>query len=606
MSVTPSKKERIDFAVHTNIIHDLVFAQNGTVATALRELVMNAQDAKSDRCEIILHRYGFSLIDWGNGFANEAEIKTYFKNFGEPHDKNDAQFGRFRIGRGQIMAFGKITWTSNRYSMTVDTKTQGFSFDFVDHKISMCEGCRVDGVFYQPLQPSELYRIRDELKSFVCFADMRIEFNGEQLNKDIHAEHWDVDDGDILIQWKNSGGIKIYNQGVFVKQLDAYRYGFEALVVTRSALTLNMARNEVSDNDPLWLRICEHLSTRAKKIAKRKGKSGRIDTATRRSMIRLFLTGDCSPGDTLDLCFLKDCRGHSVSLRAIAQNNLPLTIAPEAGSRKAESVASRRMAQVLDVSVLDEFGVDSLDALIETVICTLDEYYVEDNRSVPHTIRKLCNKDLAAFTDIAGRLVSDALLHPKSKHTLRESAARNALQYGSTLMARELSKEFNKQVKQRNILLGVSDIADGWTNGVDTIVIAKDMLPYLDTLSRAGGFQLAMLLLHEYLHDEDDSGSHQHDFEFMSQFHDLSSNSRHNILGCVGMGLYTRYLTELTKKNLALPKKIRSEFNYPIINNVHRYVLVTKDTTVTPLTKTILEWLNLPFKKRAGQYRHIG
>ena len=592
--------ERIDFDVHANIIRDLIHSQNGTVATALRELIMNAIDAGSKKCEVKLHRKGFSVIDWGNGFESEAAIKTYFKNFGEPHEEGDAEFGRFRIGRGQVMAFGKITWTSNYFAMAVDTRKNGFSFDFMSHRDLQWDGCRVDGTFYNELREREVYHIKEELQEFICFADIDVSFNGESLNSNIDNESWDVDDGDILIQWKSGNGIKIYSKGVFVKRIDAYRYGFEGRVVTRKALKLNMARNEVTDNDPLWERIAEHLSNRSRVIAKRKGKGGRIDAATRRSMIRLFLSGSLPSEDVLNFCMLKDCRGHSISVTNIVNSNLKLTISPEFGSRKAQSVATRRMAQVLDHDVLDEFGAGSLEGLIDKVIMILRENYSEKNYCVSRYMSLLYDKPIIDFKTVSSRLISDSLIHPRSKYTMREAAARNALQHGSNLMARDLSKILDRDINRRNIMLGVSDVADGWTNGSDTIVVAKHMLPYLDTLSRAGGFQMALLLLHEYLHDEDDSGSHQHDFEFMSLFHDIASSCRNDVLGCVGLGMYTRYLRELSKKNLDLPKKIKGEFAYPVINDVYRYVLTTKAKTITPVTKTVLGWLGLPYKKEKG------
>lgn len=598
--VEPVTAERIEFDVHANIIHDLIHSQNGTVSTAIRELVMNAIDAGSEKCEIKVHKKGFSVIDWGKGFDSEKDIKTYFKNFGEPHEEGDAEFGRFRIGRGQIMAFGKVIWTSNQYSMTVDTRKNGFTFDYKNHGDIQWAGCRVDGVFYQELSDYHINHIKDELKDFICFADIQVLFNGESLNRDIEKEHWDIDDGEILIQWKTGDGIQIYSKGVFVKRIDAYRYGFEARVVTRNALKLNMARNEVTDNDPLWVRITEYFSEKAREIAKRKGKAGRIDTATRRGIIRQFLSGSLPVEDVLEVCLFKDCRGHSISIRNIANSKLNLSVSLISGSRKAEAIATRRLAQVLDFDVLEEFDVCSLDDLKVKIANTLKLYYSQKIHYINNFAQSFKNKETVDIDLIAGRLVNDNTIYPKEKYTPRESAARNALQYGSNLMARELSKRLERDVNRRNILLGNSGVADGWTNGLDTIVITRHLLPCLDTLSRSGGFQMAMLLLHEYLHDEDDSGSHQHDFEFMSQFHDIASDCHHDVIGCVGMGMYKRYLTELSNKNLDLPAKIKSEFNYPVINDVFRYVLTTNTRKVDSLTKAVFNWLELPYKIEKG------
>lgn len=550
--------ERVEFDVHANIISDLIHSQNGTVATAIRELVMNAIDGGSQRCEIMLNRKGFSVVDWGKGFESEEVIKTYFKNFGEPHKEGDAIHGRFRIGRGQIMAFAQAVWTSNQYAMAVDVKANGYVFDFTVSDEVRWEGCRIDGKFYEALHDSEIYRIKEEIQDYLCFADIEITFNGDVLNKRIEDEVWDIDDGEVLIQWRSGDGIKIYSQGVFVKRLDSYRFGFDARVVTRKAMVLNMARNELNESDPLWLKINEYLQQKLREVMRLKGKGGRIDTATRRAMVKLFLSGGLSDGDVFDICFLKDCRGHSLSLRNLVNSKLGLTVSPEAGSRQAETIATQRLAQVLDVDVLEEFCVGDLEELVGKITDVLEETYLRNNHTMGYLlsfIQRIRTKPLVEFDTIASKLVSDSEVYPKSSYSPREAAARNAIQHGSKLMARELSKRLERTVKPRNILLGQSDVADGWTNGVNTIVIARHILPYLDTLSRAGGFQVALLLLHEYLHDSDDSGSHQHDFEFMAAFHDASSDYRQDLLGTVGMGLYSRYLTELTKKAWIFQKK---------------------------------------------------
>ena len=45
-----------EFEVDKNIIKDLIHSQNGTIATAIRELVMNGIDAGSESLNIIISK----------------------------------------------------------------------------------------------------------------------------------------------------------------------------------------------------------------------------------------------------------------------------------------------------------------------------------------------------------------------------------------------------------------------------------------------------------------------------------------------------------------------------------------------------------------------
>jgi len=75
------------FEVDTNIVHDLIHRQNGTISTALRELVMNALDAKSEKVEILLWSEGFEVKDNGDGFESEASIMRNFKRITQVNNR---------------------------------------------------------------------------------------------------------------------------------------------------------------------------------------------------------------------------------------------------------------------------------------------------------------------------------------------------------------------------------------------------------------------------------------------------------------------------------------------------------------------------------------
>lgn len=112
--------EQRTFNVHPGIIRHLIKEQAGTLVKAVAELVMNSADAGATRVDLEFSEDGrFCVRDNGRGFASRDEIERFFETFGTPHVEGDAQFGRFRIGRGQIMAFADTTWRSGNFMMDV-------------------------------------------------------------------------------------------------------------------------------------------------------------------------------------------------------------------------------------------------------------------------------------------------------------------------------------------------------------------------------------------------------------------------------------------------------------------------------------------------------
>jgi hypothetical protein len=79
----------------------------------------------------------------------------------------------------------------------------------------------------------------------------------------------------------------------------------------------------------------------------------------------------------------------------------------------------------------------------------------------------------------------------------------------------------------RNIYVGASDTANGWTNGTEAIWINRNLLPLVKQ-GAEGSLKLASLLLHEYLHEEPSTGTHDHGVEFYERFHDLTMGIIHD------------------------------------------------------------------------------
>lgn len=110
--------ETIEFAIHPAVIRQLIENQAGTLSKAVLEGVMNGVDAMVDRkgkdkprVDITLEFDHVIIRDNGRGFTSREEILDVFRVFGLPQTATKT-YGRFRIGRGQLFAQGRTTYTS--------------------------------------------------------------------------------------------------------------------------------------------------------------------------------------------------------------------------------------------------------------------------------------------------------------------------------------------------------------------------------------------------------------------------------------------------------------------------------------------------------------
>src|SRR3546814_11452681 len=111
---------------------------------------MNAVDAHATRLLITLDGKCMVIEDDGQGFKPDvAEIERVFGTFGEPHQKDDAYLGEFRMGRGQLFAHGATTYETGPFRFTVDIRNKGTEWTLVETG-GHTPGCRISVALYQP------------------------------------------------------------------------------------------------------------------------------------------------------------------------------------------------------------------------------------------------------------------------------------------------------------------------------------------------------------------------------------------------------------------------------------------------------------------------
>lgn len=583
-----SKTEFHAFEVDASIVNDLIYRQNGTISTALRELVMNAFDANTDKVEILIWSDGFDIKDNGQGFDDEESIMRNFKRFGAPHTEGDATYGRFRIGRGQVMAFAKTTWHSKCFQMITDIATKDAGFTFVKDA-PFYKGCHVHGKFYNPLSSYDLYQAIEDVTKLVRYSPWPVFINQIQVNVD-HNVPWNYEDEKVKITFNPKGqiGINLYSQGIFVKELQIYRFGIAADVVTKQALQLNMARNEINENDPLWRHVYDVLRETARK---RLGKKNKLTEFERLSLIDQFNCGDLSFVDIFKLPLLKDVRGKVSSFQTQLGKKRPWTVADDEQSSVADSISTFGNAFVLSRSELDTWLVDSLEELIEYSQINLGD--ISDGNQIRFYLRLLRGVQIEPFSNISNGIRNHYTLLLHGELSPIESAQRNALQYTLNNMCKRLEKVHGEPLNKRKVHVGTSH-AMAWTDSSTYVAINRKTLSLFEN-SMQGLTQLAAILLHELTHREGSMGSNGHDMAFYESFHDsvICSSIQNEVLGNAISSLRNQYASELEKKNLPFPKWMSERAE----NTVEISLLGKKPT---PALIWFLNLVDLPFVRGRG------
>lgn len=586
-----TQEEFHSFEVDAKIVNDLIYRQNGTISTALRELVMNAFDANSEKVEILLWAEGFEVKDSGDGFEDEASIMRNFKRFGTPHEEGDAVYGRFRIGRGQVMAFAKTTWHSKTYKMVTDVKSGDAGFVF-QKDADPYDGCHVSGEFYTPLDTYELNSAVDDLTKLVRYSPRSVFINQIQANAQ-DGITWDYEDDKLKITFNPKGryGINLYSLGILVKELQMYRYGIAADVVTKQALQLNMARNEINEHDPLWQHV--HNVLRAALRRKQLGRQ-RMTESERHALIDQFHYEEIGFVEIAKLPLLKDVRGKSSSFDKELGRKRPWAVCEDDQARVGDRISTQGNAFVIPRSELDIWRVNTIEDLIAAGRNNIGGEGENERQHARYYRQQLSEVEVVPFDKLSIGVNDRYTLFALADLTAGERAQRNALQYTIGNMCKRLEKLHGEPIGKRKVHIGDGH-AVAWTDSSSYVAINRRTLSLFDN-GMQGMTQLAAILLHELTHRDGSILSNGHDMAFYENFHDsvICGSIQNEVLGNAIASLRNQYTTELENLNLPLPKWMAGREEIAI--NIS---LV--GSAPTPLLTWFLNLVELPIVKGRGK-----
>jgi hypothetical protein len=393
---------------------------------------------------------------------------------------------------------------------------------------------------------SELDRATRELTDLVKYADVAIFLNGVQINKDPKTLKWDLETEDAYYDFKASGEFKLYNMGFYVRDYPATTYG-SAIVVTKTHVKLNMARNQVLENEcPLWKRITAVLKTNMTKGPKR----GKMDDTMRGFLSRAVRFGEQTKQDIQDLKIITLVTGANVAFDTIFRSNynLPIASAPK-GHTLGQRVHNANLAYVLADDTLSRFGATSITEFKEVISSIL-------HRDCPvYEARSWDNRSTTTIESVGAAFLTSLTIADSAKLTPTEKAALKVINDFNFYIAHrtEQGTGTGRKISLRKIMAGESDTALAWTDGHSYIAVSRQLL----NTARHGlcaWIQILHTIVHEYVHDEfDGESTYVHSSEF---YETLDRTLTHQALFpkgsvySVAQEMAVAFLKEMMKKNV--------------------------------------------------------
>lgn len=550
------------FSVHPSIIFDLVTGQAGSLAKAVLECIMNSIDAGATRITIEIDALRIRLSDDGRGFRSRREIEDWFEVFGFPHQEGDRVYGKFGIGRAQLWAFCSTVWRTHTFEMTVDIKKSGLDYG-LNEDLPAVPGVTIEGTFYEALLPSDVGAFEKELADLARYAQIPVILNGKQINKDPAKEKWDHVTDDAYIRLTEGHQLAVYNLGVLVKRFPSYIVGAGGVVVTKPGvkLALNMARNDILVSQcAVWKRLKPLLQGKAD--ARMKTKPTRLSEAELENLAQRFLSRELAYEDVKEVKLITDIIGRGFTLKAFdravgawfGRDGRVVTVA-EAGSRIGETAHQRKLAFVFSPLTLARFEAESVKGLLaklhKVLKASQEERLLEGIRT-----EESIQKAVPALAD-GYTVLKDADLSASEKAALRalnrvsREVVLALMDSGAVIQQRPQKHQWQSadECAVREVRAGISDVAKAWTDGRNYIVYSRESLKLFGR-GIGGTVGLLNIMVHEYLHDQADTGSHTHDLEFYHRYHEATCGEAAIMKDAASKALdmYVRELTRLNKK----------------------------------------------------------
>jgi len=547
------------FSVHPAMIYDLIKAQAGTLGKAVLENAMNSIDAGATMVRITIDRDRITITDDGHGFRSVAEIEECFEVFGFPHEPGARIYGQFGIGRAQLWCFCSALWRTNTFTMDVDIKNRGLDYELLENQPQV-NGLTIESKFYRPMSTQEIMAFTQELKELALFAQIPVFLNDEQINSDPSKMKWDFETKDAYIKLTDKSQLAVYNLGVLVRHYSSHQVGSGGIVVTKPGvgLALNMARNDILVAEcKAWARIKPYVQNKSDEKVKRKAAT-KLSSSELENRAKRFLSGELSYTDVAELKLITDItnRGHTLESffsqgRGDSTNSIVSTA--KVGSTLGDRAHTSQLAFVMHPETLSYFGLDTLVEFRDALFAAMDRDDSEGRNWKYRSFKRraVFEADLQKAVPSLNEGFEVLAYKDCSKQEHAVLSALKRIEYQMRVCVQAVNDD-GQLPARRVFAVGISDTAEGWTDGVSRIVFNRKLLATAHT--GIGAFmKITSVMLHEFLHSDSSTGGHIHEETFYQRHHDAYL---HTVLPDLVFPAYRSYVTYLDTYKIKPTKKL--------------------------------------------------
>lgn len=520
---TPPKEEIRSFDVDKDIIWSLVFKQSKSLPGSVVELIQNSFDAGAKSVHLNLTENGFTIKDDGKGFKSRKEIESWFEVFGySGRGVEEDKFGRFRMGRGQIMGQAKTVWKSGEFQMSVDVKNQGLNY-MLSSSLEPTDGCCISGEWYEKLAKDRktCKRYEDNLSGLIEDVSKKVKYllgievfiNDVLVNKINTQDITYEDDLFIFIEkpttyWKS---IEVFNLGIKICELRLRQ--LNGVVITKKHLSLNISRSEVQTSCEHFKEIKKKLKKMAPRYHKKKYEWSDFDNACDD-----FKRGDCELIEILEVPFFYDIhRSKQYSLKDLSRIRFCISGWSKKDRYNADLAYVNGSYVVLHGDFSNTIRVKKDAYYFPSAIVAITELVHGENAHDNHYLYGVYQNhtSIDKVSELLNLEHTELDYDSLNKNTRLKIDALNSVAGSfATYVSRGLGK-----YDYRKFNVGVSTTSDAWTDCVSKITIERSLLDSLDS-GFAGTSKIISVIMHEFCHKNDatDAG---HDFNFYKNFHEL-------------------------------------------------------------------------------------
>ena len=504
--MTDHAKETHEFKMHPTMLLDIIERQAGTLEKAVLEATMNGAEAGATKFEI---NYSVDeqtkakrlvMRDNGKGIKTRDELEQHFRTFGTPHKaEENKKWAQFRMGRGQCFAQGKNVWRTCGWVMETDIRADVKAdrlprFDL--RKSPEFKGCQIEIDLYADKFGGTVEYLKSMIKEQIEFVDMNVMFNGEKINRAPATLKWSYEDDDAYYLFGKGQDLIIYNMGVRCQKIPASTAGVVGVIVSKSMLKVNFARNEVMTDCAIMRRINEVIKANRKK--KTRNASRRLNKEERIAALFDLRDGYQSYDDLKTVGLFFTTSGRSLTFRDILSNRSPWTFG-RTGDIVCDKLMQSGQALCIDNAAMDELNYSGeAKGFFRWLTRSCD---VAPNWT---TIEGLYRKN----TELKQNYNENTTLIPKEKWSKRERRLMKILEgFGCW--------------EHRALCIGIGPAYNGWTDGTSYIAIERDFIKSCSFSHVSGAVRFLGMMCHELAHTDPSTGTHCHGEEFYRAFHNI-------------------------------------------------------------------------------------